>query len=40
MNATLEGANEIFCSYDANVLHADANENMYAYDVNLCSWNV
>ena len=42
MNATLEGANEIFYSCDANALHVDANANVYVYvcDVNVCSWNV
>ena len=40
MNATLEGANEIFYSCDANALYVDANANVYAYDVNVCSWHV
>ena len=40
MNATLEGVNENLYSCYANVLHADANANVYACDVNVCSWNV
>ena len=27
-------------SFYANVLHADANANVYACDVNVCTWNV
>ena len=40
MNATLKGANEDLYSCYANVLHVDANANVYACDVNVCSWNV
>ena len=39
MNATLKGANEDLYSCFANV-HADANANVYACDVNVCTWNV
>ena len=40
MNATLESANEIFYSFDANALHVDVNVNLYACDANVCSWNI
>ena len=31
---------QVKISCDANALHVDANANVYACDVNVCSWNV